>query len=148
MPSATGDIGYQDRLEYEALPLGSGAWTTVYQAKNITAPKKTTKKVDFTHLESPNRTNEYKPGFGEYSPASFEALYDPANASQGQVLADNDAGTQRNWRILLRNSSTGATEETWTWLGHVGEAGLGQISVEDPHMLSGSIEVDGAVAIS
>lgn len=148
MPSATGDIGYQDRLEYEALPTGSGSWTTVYQVKSITAPKKSTKKIDFTHLESPNRTNEYKPGFGEYSPASFEALYDPANASQGQILADNDAGTQRNWRIILRNSITGSTEETWTWLGHVGEAGLAQISTEEAHVLTGSIEVDGAITIS
>ena len=28
MPSATGDIGYQDRLEYETLPTGSAAWNT------------------------------------------------------------------------------------------------------------------------
>lgn len=146
--AATGDIGYQDRLQYEALPVGSGSWTTVYQVKSITAPKKTTKKVDFTHLESPGRTSEYKAGFGEYSAASFEAVYDPSNASQGQILTDNDAGTQRNWRILLRNSGTTATEETWTWLGHVGEAGLANISNEDPHMLTGSIEVDGNITIS
>jgi len=146
--AATGDIGYQDRLQYEATPVGSGSWTTVYQVKSITAPKKTTKKVDFTHLESPSRTSEYKAGFGEYSAASFEAVYDPANASQGQILADNDAGTQRTWRILLRNSGTTATEETWTWLGHVGEAGLASISNEDPHMLSGTIEVDGAITIT
>jgi len=148
MPSATGDIGYQDRLEYESTPPGSGTWNTVYQVKTVTSPKKTTKKVDFTHLESPNRTNEFKAGFGEFSPAAFEALYDPANASQGQILADNDAGTQRNWRILLRNSITGATEETWTWLGHVGEAGLAQLSTEEAHMLTGSIEVDGAITIT
>lgn len=146
--AATGDIGYKDRLEFEAAPLGSGSWTTVYQVRSITCPKKTTGKVPFTHLESPDRLNEYKPGFGEYSPAAYEAVYDPTNATQGQILADNDSGLQRNWRILLRNSVTGATEETWAWLGHVAEAGLVNISNEEPHMLSGSIEVDGGMTIT
>ena len=146
--AATGDIGYQDRLQYESAPLGSGVWNTVFQMRSITCPKKTTAKVDFTHLESPNRTKEYKPGFGEYSAASFEALYDPANVIQGQILDDNNTGLQRNWRILLRNSITFATEETWTWLGHVGEAGLANISTEEAHMLTGSIEVDGAITIT
>jgi hypothetical protein len=146
--AATGDIGYKDRLEYETLPTGSGSWNTVYQVRTVTAPKKTIKKVDFSNLESPNRTSEYKAGFGEYSPASFEAVYDPANATQGQILTDGDSGTQRNWRIILRNSISGATEETWTWLGHVGEAGLATISNEEPHMLTGSVEVDGAITIT
>jgi hypothetical protein len=146
--AATGDIGYKDRLEYETLPAGSASWNTLYQVRSVTAPKKTIKKVDFTSLESPGRTSEYKAGFGEYSAASFEAVYDPTNATQGQVLTDGDSGQQRNWRIILRNSITGATEETWTWLGHVGEAGLATISNEEPHMLSGSIEVDGAITIT
>jgi hypothetical protein len=146
--AATGDIGYQDRLEYESAPLGSGTWNAVYQVRSITCPKKTTKKTDFTNLESPNRTNEYKPGFGEYSPAAFEALYDPSNVIQGQLLDDSNTGLQRNWRILLRNSITLATEETWTWLGHVAECGLANISTEEAHMMTGSIEVDGAITIT
>jgi hypothetical protein len=148
MSAATGDIGYNDRLEYEELPLGSGSWTTVHQARNITTPKKTASKVDFTHLESADRTKESKPGMGEWSSASFEALYDPANASQGQILADTLTYPQRNFRILLRNSVSGATEETWTFLGHVEEAGLAQIEADSAHLLQGSIAVDGAVAIT
>jgi hypothetical protein len=50
MPSATGDIGYQDRLEYETLPLGSTTWNTIYQCRVFTLGKRTASKVDFTHL--------------------------------------------------------------------------------------------------
>ena len=148
MPPATGDIGYNDRFDYEELPVGSGNWTTIYQARSITVPKKTASKVDFTNLESANRTKEFKPGMAEWSPASFEAPYDPSNASQGQILADTNTYPQRNFRILLRNSITGATEETWTYLGHVEEAGLGAIEADSAHVLQASIAVDGAMTIT
>jgi hypothetical protein len=148
MPSATGDIGYNDRIEYESLPLGSANWNTIYQARNITGPKKTATKVPFTHLESPNRSNESKPGMGDWSDASFEALYDPTNATHGQIMVDRLTFPQRNFRILLRNSITGVTEETQTWLGHVAEAGLGQIEADGAHVLQATIAVDGDVAIT
>ena len=87
--------------------MGFARWRLLLNARyGITAPKTTIKKIDFSHLESPDRTNEYKAGFGEFSPASFEAIYDPANASQGQVLTDGTSGQQRNWRLILRNTPT------------------------------------------
>ena len=148
MPPATGDIGYNDRFDYEELPVGSGNWTTIYQARSITVPKKTASKVPFTHLESPNRSNESKPGMGDWSAANFEAPYDPDNATHGQIMVDRLTFPQRNFRILLRNSISGATEETQTWLGHVEEAGLGAIEADSAHVLQATIAVDGDVAIT
>jgi len=146
--SATGDIGYNDRIEYEELPVGSNDWKTVYQARNITGPKKTAGKVPFTHLESANRSNESKPGMGDWSSATFEALYDPTNATHGQIMVDRLTFPQRRFRILLRDSITGATQETQTWLGHVEEAGLGQIAADEAHVLQATIAADGDVALS
>ncbi len=148
MPAATGDIGYNSTIEYEESPLGSGSWTTVYQARSITLPKKTATKADFTHLRSQNRTKESKPGMGEWSSASFEAVYDYSNASHGQILTDQNTYPQRNFRVQLRNSITDALEETWVWLGHVEEAGLGAIEADGVRMLQGSIAVDGAITIT
>lgn len=147
MPAATGDIGYNTTIYYEA-NLGAADWVAIYQARNITLPKKTASKVDFTHLRSQNRTKEAKPGMGEWSSASFEALYDYSNSSQGQILADTNTYPQRNFKVELRNSQTDALEETWSWLGHVEEAGLGQMEADGARVLQASIAVDGAVVIA
>lgn len=146
--AATGDIGYQDRLEYESAPLGSGSWNTVYQVRSITPPKKTASKTNFTTLESPNRTNEFKPGMGEWSSATFEGIYDPPNATHGQLLVDTDTYPQRNFRILFRNSITLAIEKTQTWLGHVEDCGVGTIEIDGARTLAGTIAVDGNMAIT
>ncbi len=148
MPAATGDIGYNTTIYYEDSPLGSGTWVPIYQARNITLPKKTATKADFTHLRSQNRTKESKPGMGEWSDASFEAVYDYANASHGQMLIDQNNYPQRNFKAELRNSITDALEQTWSWLGHVAEAGLGQIEADGVRMLQVSIAVDGAVTVA
>jgi hypothetical protein len=143
---STGDIGYKDRIEY--LDDDGVTWVPVYQVRSITLPKKSNNRVDFSHLESPSRTKEYKLGFGEWSACQCEAVYDYSNASQGKILTDADAGTQRSWRIRLRDSSTEVVQETWQFTGSVGEAGLSQATNEDPRMLSFSVNVDGAVTIS
>ena len=147
MPAATGDIGYNTTIYYEDSPLGSGTWVPIYQARNITLPKKTASKADFTHLRSPNRTKEYKPGMGEWSDTTLEAPYDYSNASQGQMLADQNTYPQRNFKVELRNSITDSLEETWSWLGHVSEAGLGQIEADGVRLLQVTIATDGAVTI-
>jgi hypothetical protein len=85
----------------------------------------------------------------EWSSCSFETLYDPTNAIQGQLLSDGIAAPPpRNFRALLRDSITGALVETWSFLGHIEEIGLGEINVEGARILSGTIAMDGAVTIT
>ncbi len=142
--------GYWDEIQYEVLPLGSGDWVSVAKVRKITWPKKTNGRADFTHLRSPNHTKEFKPGMGEYSAISCEAIYDEDEASHGVILVDNDSGTQRNWRC--RRVQPGTPEvviSTWTCLGSMGEAGLADSSNDDnPQLLQFTVNVDGAITRS
>lgn len=142
------DIGHGDRIQYENLPIGSGDWVTVVHAVNITPPKGTGSKADFTDLETAKGGKNMKPGATvDWSAASFETKYDPTEVSHGQCLVDQEERIQRRWRILLRDSSTGATQATQTWTG-VAEGGLNQIGKDEGYTLAISVSVDDKVTHS
>lgn len=134
--------GYWDQIQYDS---GGGVFVPVAKTKKITWPKKTNSRVDFTHLRSANRTKEYKVGFGEYSAAQAEAIYDEDAISHGVILTDGDNGTQRTWKLERWDSATNTLVETWSFTGSVGEVGLSESDNETPQLLQFSINIDGAV---
>jgi hypothetical protein len=134
--------GYYDQILYDS---GGGVYVAVSKCRKITWPKKTNSRVPFTHLRSPNRTGEYKVGFGEYSALQAEAIYNEDEVSHGQILADGDSGVQRTWKAERRNSADDSLVETWSFTGSVGEAGISDSDNETPQLLVFSINVDGAV---
>lgn len=144
---AAGDIGYKSTLEY-----GDGAtpevFTAVFQVTKITPPKATVKQVDMTHLESPGRANEFMAGFAEYGNAEATMIYDYTNVTHGQMFTDRANGTTRNWRYRLKNSVTGAVEQTHTFPGFIIDCALGEISTEARRELNISIKTAGNVVIT
>ncbi len=90
------DTGFKDRIEYEALPLGSGVWTAIHKAINITSGAFERRDADNSHLESPNNVDEKVPAGAAVQDYSFSARYDHTDASHGQCFADNTAGTDAN----------------------------------------------------
>lgn len=144
---ASGDIGYKSTIEY-----GDGAspevFTPVFQVTKVTPAEKSIKTIDMTHLESPGRTNEFIAGFGEYSEVGATAIYDYTNATHGQLFTDAANGTVRNWRIRIKDSVSGAVQQTHLFSGFVSKVGIGELSPEARRELNFSIKVAGAVAIS
>lgn len=143
---ATGDIGYKDTIEY-----GDGGspevFTSVFQVVKITPAEASVKQVDMTHLESPGRANESMAGFSEFGEIQATAIYDPSNATHGQLFTDRANGTTRNWRIRLKDSVSGAVQQTHTNSGYVSKVALGELSPENRREINFSIKVAAAPTI-
>jgi hypothetical protein len=137
-------LGYKSKIYYEAGVLGSGTWIALKKVDKITPPKKTNRKVKVTDLDSPDWTDEFIPGFGEYSAAKWEGNYLAGDADHEQMLDDMDAGTQRNFKIEIIDPVTGAVDKTITWLGHIEDGGINILEVETQRRWDGSINVDGS----
>lgn len=72
-------------------------WTEIGEAVSITPPNPTRESVEFTHLKSPNKTREHKPGMIEpgemtvvlnYTPearAKADALFSAAGVQEFQI---------------------------------------------------------------
>ncbi|MBA2627186.1 MAG: hypothetical protein H0U85_04185 [Gemmatimonadales bacterium] len=103
------------------LKRGNGAtpevFTTIAEVKSITPPQADADDVDVTHMESPGRSREFIQGLTNPGEASFEVNWIPDDPTQDHLtglLADQQAGTVRNWQIVLP-----AGLLTWGFRGYV-----------------------------
>ncbi|MCJ8138432.1 phage tail tube protein [Falsirhodobacter halotolerans] len=83
------DIGYQDELWIG--PFGDGqtptAWTQILGVEELGMPEKTPEDVDVTHMQSPGRSRETRPGLMAVADFSQDIQFWPEHPSQ--VLLDD-----------------------------------------------------------
>jgi hypothetical protein len=73
-------IGYGTVLEI-ALASAPSSFTYIREMFNATPPNEADETVDVTHMQSPNRTREFIPGFTDGGEASFEINHVPGSAT-------------------------------------------------------------------
>lgn len=61
-------------------------WTEIGEAFSITPPNPSRESTEFTHLKSPNKTREHKPGMIEPGEASLSLNYTPAARAKVDAL--------------------------------------------------------------
>lgn len=145
MAASQAQIGYGTLLKR-----GNGAspevFTPVAEITSITPPQAESDDVEVTHMESPGRTKEYIAGMVEAGEAAFKGNWIPGNATQDHlvgVLADQKAGTVRNWQIVVPPGTAAPAGLTWSFSGYVKKFNP-DISVSDKLSFDASIKVSGA----
>src|SRR5687768_16228446 len=101
MPATQATIGYGTLLQR-----GDGGspevFTAIAEVDSISPPQTVADDVEVTHLTSPNRTKEYIQGMLDAGEASAHINWLPGDPTHDEVtglLANQIAGTVKNWRI-------------------------------------------------
>lgn len=79
-------------------------WTDLGEAFSITPPAPTRGSVEFTHLKSPNKTREYKPGMIEPGDVNVALNYTKALKTKVDTLFA--AGGLQEFQITYPDAST------------------------------------------
>lgn len=142
-----GMIGYKADIQY-----GDGAtpevFASVTEVTSINPSNPQFDEVEFTHLESPNRTREFKPTFIDMGELACEANFITTDASHASVFADRASGVVRNWRYRIKDNITAAVLRTATFAGYVKSAREGPITTTDKITLAFTVRIGGAVTYS
>lgn len=142
-----GMIGYKADIQY-----GDGAtpevFTSVLEVTSINPSNPQFAEVEFTHLESPNRTREFKPTFLDMGELACEANFIPGDPTHAAVFADRASGTVRNWRYRIKDNTTSAVLRTATFPGYVKSAVEGPVTTTEKISLNFSVRISGAVTYS
>lgn len=100
--ASTGVIGYGSKLKIEE-PDGSGTFVDIAEVMDVPWPELENSDVEFTNLDSANRTREYKRGLIEPGTLEFSINYTKAEYERLKDL--QASGAERSWRILLTDAS-------------------------------------------
>jgi len=106
-------------------------FTTIAEVKSISGPDISRDTLDVTNMDSSGNFREFVATLQDGGTVSFDINFIGDNATQTGLKTDMDAGTARNFELLMPN--TGATLFTFTAL-IVG--------------ISYSFEVDGIISAS
>src|SRR5262245_16270041 len=88
------------KIQRETSP-GSGTWTSITSARDISFPQPTVEEIDFTNQDSPSNSKEFLSGDVDFGEVSFTVNYQPADATHVQLIADVASGTSRQYRVLI-----------------------------------------------
>jgi len=145
---SAGFIGYQGRLSRSTAG-NAGPWTAVPEVKSFDPGEKTVEEAEFTHLESPGKTREYKATFSDAGTMSvvcnfLDPVLDAAGAAiQDAIIADigvNDADYY--WKIEWREDD-GTVRKTVIFPGYVATAKAPNTTTTDPVEFNFSVRVTG-----
>lgn len=102
--------------------IGDGAgpevFTTIAEVRDISGPAIRQMVEDATHMESPDGYAEKVPTIREAGDVTFQMHLVAGNATQDLLRADLNAGTKRNFRIVV-----GGATKRWAFTGYVTEVG-------------------------
>lgn len=120
---------------------GSEVWTQIYGFESLPFPQQAPDDIDVTHLNSPGRTRETKPGLLPVADWSQEKQMWPSD--DGDILLEalvalTDAGTKEDvlFEFNLRPDGTGSRRtyrgyvNMFTPTGTVGEKEMSELSVK------------------
>lgn len=156
MPDSSGKsagfIGYQARLSRSKD--NKATWTTIPEVKSIQPAEPSIQEAEFTHLESPDKTREFKATFKDMGTLQATANFlDPTVDAAGAAVQDaiitdfgvNDADYY--WRIQWRQDD-GTVIKTVIFPGYISSAKPPDTTTTDPVDFKFSVRVTGAAAWS
>lgn len=94
----TAQIGFGTKISAETFA-GSGAYFEMGELIAVTVPNPQVAQVKATHMQSPDRTEEYIPGLTELGDAKYTVNWIPSNATDAFVMAWIARGDKCNTRI-------------------------------------------------
>jgi hypothetical protein len=105
-------------------------------------------EAEFTHLQSPNRTKEFKATFRNPGEVTLECNFIPGNAIQQAIEDDFLAGVvaPESWTHKICDETTGAPLRTYTYSAYIKSAKTSEISTTEPIKFIIVLRVTGATA--
>ena len=157
MPDAEGKsagfIGYQGRVSRSTAG-NTGPWTAIPEVKSFDPAEVTVDEAEFTHLESPDKTKEFKPTFKDGGTMAVVCNFlDPVEDAAGAVIQDaiiTDNGVSNNdfyFKIEWRDEAL-VVRKTVIFPGYITGAKPPNTTVTDPVDFNFSIRVTGAAVWS
>jgi hypothetical protein len=149
---SAGFIGYRGRLSRSTD--SKATWAAIPEVKSITPAEPSIGEAEFTHLESPDKTREFKATFKDLGTLQVVANYvdgvlDAAGAAI-QLALINDFGVNDSdyyWKIEYRREDD-TVIKTVTFPGYVSSAKAPDLTVQDPTDFKFSVRVTGAAVWS
>ncbi|MFZ5719201.1 MAG: phage tail tube protein [Pseudomonadota bacterium] len=133
MAASEAVVAFEVTLEVETSE-GSGVYTELAEITNITPPSATINDVEVTHMKSPGRAREFKPGLTDYGTATFEMNWIPGSATETFILAWRAAGETRSVRLTygdtLEVDTFPAYPQSWERGAQIGEKMSGSLTVK------------------
>ena len=111
---------------------------------SVSTPDNAKEQLDSTDLDSTSK--EYISGLGDNGEISFSVNIDLNNATHQALIADNNSGTTRYWKIRIPEAGV-ATYTDITFAGYVGGFSADN-SIDAVQNWSGTIVVDGAATFA
>lgn len=85
---------------------GSGVFVELDEVKSVTPPNASVNDVEVTHMKSPGRAREFKPGLTDYGTWSFEGNWIIGSATDLFIRAWRAAGETRSTRLTYPDGDT------------------------------------------
>ncbi len=98
MAASEAVVGFDVTLEAETSS-GSGVFTELAEITNVTPPNAQVNDVEVTHMKSPGRAREFRPGLTDYGTATFEMNWIPSSATDNFILAWRADGSTRAVKV-------------------------------------------------
>lgn len=95
MAASQGVVAFDVTVEVETAE-GSGTYTELAEITNVTPPNATVNDVEVTHMKSPGRAREFKPGLTDYGTATCEMNWIPSSVTDTFILAWRASGQTRS----------------------------------------------------
>ena len=150
---SAGFIGYQGRLSRSTAG-DAGPWTAIPEVKSFDPAEVVVDEAEFTHLESPDKTKEFKPTFKDGGTMAVVCNFlDPTLDAAGAVIQDgiiSDNGVSDNdfyWKIEWREED-GTVRKTVIFPGYITGAKPPNTTIADPVDFTFSVRVSGAAVWS
>lgn len=121
MPDSEAMIGYGSIYSVLDTLQSPAAWTELGEVFNITPPSFTSDRVEVTHMQSANRTREYKPNLITPGTAQVQMNFIPGSASDVLLREHQKQGIVTSHRIEFPNGVT------WTYT-----ASIESVEPDDP----------------
>jgi hypothetical protein len=105
MAESNAVIAFDVTLEVETFA-GSGVFTELAEITNVTPPNASVDDVDVTHMKSPGRAKEFRPGLTDNGEAEFEMNWIPSSVTDTFIRAWRTSGETRSTRLTYPEGET------------------------------------------
>lgn len=97
------DIGYGTLFKKK---VADNTYKTLAEVVEFNPPEYTRDAVNFTHMQSPDRWREYKPGMREPGETSLTYNLIPGEADDDEIAESFASDETETWRVVYPNGAT------------------------------------------
>lgn len=105
MAASEAVVAFDVTVEVETAT-GSGVYQELAEITNVTPPNAQVNQVEVTHMKSPGRAREYKPGLTDYGSVTCEMNWIPSSVTDLFLLDWRADGTTRSMRLTYPDGET------------------------------------------